>query len=63
MASSKDHTKVSTTNIIKLTMEALSTDDQHPFDDLIRHEEEEVLRKLIEQCDKEEEEVRRQLKE
>ena len=57
MTGSKDHTKVSTTNIIKPTMEALSANDQHPFDDLIRREEEEVLRQLTEQRDKEEEEV------
>jgi hypothetical protein len=34
----------------------------HPFDDLIRSKEEEVLRQLIERHNKEEE-VRRQLKE
>jgi hypothetical protein len=62
MAGSKDHTKVSTTNIIKPTMEALSADDQHPFDDLIRRKEGEVLQKFTKQHDKEEEEVRRQLK-
>jgi hypothetical protein len=37
MGGSKEHTDVST-NIIKLTMEALSADDQHHFDNLIRHE-------------------------
>jgi hypothetical protein len=63
MAGSKDHTDVSTTNIIKRTMEALPANDQHPFNDIIRREEEEVLRQLVERRDKEEEEVRRQLKE
>jgi hypothetical protein len=54
MGSSKDHTDVSTTNIIKPTMVALPADDQHHFDDLIiRCEEEEVLRQLAKQCDKE----------
>jgi hypothetical protein len=55
MASSKDHLDVSTTNIIKPSMEALLTNKQQPFDDLIRREEEEVLRQLVEQHDKEEE--------
>jgi nicotinic acid phosphoribosyltransferase len=63
MAGSKDHTDVSTTKIIKTTMEALPTDDQQPFDDLIRREKEEVLRQLTKRHDKEEEEVLRQLKE
>jgi CHAD domain-containing protein len=44
-------------------MEALSPDNPQSFDDLIRREEEEVLRQLIEWRDKEEEEVLRQLKE
>jgi hypothetical protein len=61
MASSKDHTDVSTTNIIKLAMEALPADEQHHFDGLIRREE--VRRQLAERRDKEEEEVLRQLKE
>jgi hypothetical protein len=39
-AASKDHTNVSTTNIIKLAMEALPADDQQPFEDLVGHEEE-----------------------
>jgi cytidylate kinase len=63
MAGSKDHTDVSTTNIIKPSMEALLTNNQQPFDDLIRREEDEVLRQLVEQHDKEEEEVLRQYKE
>jgi hypothetical protein len=64
MTGSKDHTNVSTTNIIKPTMTALQIDDQHPFDGLMRREEEEVLWQLIERCDKEEEEeVQRQFKE
>jgi hypothetical protein len=33
-------------------MEALLTNDQKPFDDLIRNEEEEVLRQLKEQHEK-----------
>jgi hypothetical protein len=40
MVGSKDHTDVSTTNIIKSTMEIVSVDGQHHFDDLIRREEE-----------------------
>jgi hypothetical protein len=48
MAGSKDHTDVSITNIIRTTMEALSVDDQQPFDDLIKCKEEEVLRQLTE---------------
>jgi hypothetical protein len=65
MVGSKDHTNVSTTNIIKPTMASLSADDQHHFDDLTkREEEEEVLRQLTKRSDKEEEdEVLRQLKE
>jgi hypothetical protein len=44
MADYKDHTDVSTTNIIKPTLEALPADDQQLFDYLIRcKEEEEVL--------------------
>jgi hypothetical protein len=43
MIGSKDHTDVSTTNIIKPTLEALQADDQQPFDDLVRRKEEEVL--------------------
>jgi hypothetical protein len=43
MIGSKDHTDVSTTNIIKPTLEALLADDQQPFDDLVRRKEEEVL--------------------
>jgi hypothetical protein len=52
MASSKDHTDVFTTNIIKRTMEALLANNQQPFDDLIRPEKEEVLRKLKERREK-----------
>jgi cytidylate kinase len=44
-------------------MEALSADDQQPFDELIRCEEEKVLRQLSKQHDMEEEEVLQQLKE
>jgi hypothetical protein len=46
MASFKDHTDISATNIIKPTLEALPTDDQQPFNDLMRREEEEVLQQL-----------------
>jgi hypothetical protein len=60
MVGCKDHTDVSTTNIIKPTMETVSADGQHHFDDLIRHEEE--VRQLAERYDKEEE-VLRQLNE
>jgi hypothetical protein len=49
MAGSKDHTKISTTNIIKLAMEALPTDDQRPFEDLIMRDEKEVMRQWNEQ--------------
>jgi hypothetical protein len=61
MAGSKDHTEVSTTNIIKPTMKALSADDQQPFDDLIRRGE--VLWLLAKRHDKEDEELRQQLTE
>jgi hypothetical protein len=47
---------------LKPTMEAVPTNDQHHFDDLIRREEEEVMRQLVERRDKEEE-LLRQLKE
>ena len=54
MAGSKDHTKISTTNIIKPAMEALPADDQQPFEDLIMRDHKEVMRQLNEQHDKEE---------
>jgi hypothetical protein len=54
MAGSKDHTKISTTNIIKPTMEALPADDQRPFEDLVMRDEKEVMRQWNEQRDKEE---------
>jgi hypothetical protein len=57
MADSKDHTNVSTTNLIKPTMDALLADGQPPFEDIIRHDEDEVLRWLAERRDKEDEEV------
>jgi hypothetical protein len=53
MVGSKDHTKISTTNIIKLAMETLPADDQRPFEDLVMHEEKEVMRQWNEQRDKE----------
>jgi hypothetical protein len=49
MVGSKDHTKVSTTNIIKPAMEALSTDDLQPFEDLVMRDEKEVMRQWNEQ--------------
>jgi hypothetical protein len=54
MVGSKDHTKVSITNIIKLAMEALPADDQRPFEDLVKRDEKEVKRQWNEQRDKEE---------
>jgi hypothetical protein len=63
MAGSKDHTKISSTNIIKPTMEALSADDQRPFDDLIMCYEKEVMRQWNEQRDKEEAELLHKLSE
>ena len=36
MASSKDHTKVSLSNIMKLTLESMSTEDQQQFEDYIK---------------------------
>jgi hypothetical protein len=50
MVGSKDHTDVSATNIIELTLEALLVDDHLYFYDLMRLEEEEVLRQLVERC-------------
>ena len=44
MVGSKDHTKVSTTNIIKSAMQTLSADDQQPFEDLVMRDEKEVMR-------------------
>jgi aldehyde:ferredoxin oxidoreductase len=52
MVGSKDHTKISTTNIIKPAMEALPADDQRPFEDLVTCDEE-VMRQWNEQHDKE----------
>jgi hypothetical protein len=43
MAGSKDHTKVSTTNIIKPAMEALRANDWQPFEDLVMRDEKEVM--------------------
>jgi uncharacterized protein YqeY len=58
MAGSKDHTKISTTNIIKPAMEeALHADDQRPFEDLVMRDEKEVMRQWNEQHDKEEAEL------
>jgi hypothetical protein len=39
MDSSKDHTDASTTNIIKVDHGGAPTDDQQPFDDIIRRDE------------------------
>jgi hypothetical protein len=63
MAGSKDHTKVSTTNIIKLAMEALLADDQQPFEDLVMRDEKEVMRQWNEQRNKEEAELLHKLPE
>jgi hypothetical protein len=57
MAGSKDHTKISTNNIIKPAMEALPADDQRPFEDLIMRDEKEMMRQCNEQRDKEEAEL------
>jgi hypothetical protein len=50
MAGSKDHTKISTTNIIKPAMEALPADDQRPFEDLVMRDEKEVMRRQKSTC-------------
>jgi hypothetical protein len=63
MAGSKDHTKISTTNIIKPAMEALPADDQRPFEDLVMRDEKEVMRQWNEQRDKEEVELLHKLSE
>jgi hypothetical protein len=57
MVGSKDHTKISTTNIIKSAMEALPADDPRPFEDLIMLDEKKVMRQWNEQHDKEEAEL------
>jgi hypothetical protein len=44
MVDSKDHTDVSTTNIIKPVLEALPANNQQRFDDRMRREEEEIMR-------------------
>jgi hypothetical protein len=62
MAGSKDHTKISTTNIIKPAVEALPADDQRPFEDLVMRDEE-VMRQWNEQRDKEEAELLHKLSE
>jgi hypothetical protein len=63
MVGSKDHTKISTTNIIKPAMEALPAGDQIPFEDLIMLNEKEVMRQWNEQHDKEEAELLHKLSE
>jgi hypothetical protein len=63
MAGSKDHTKVSTTNIIKPAMEALPADEQQPFEDHVMRDEKEVMRQWNEQRDKEEAELLHKLSE
>jgi hypothetical protein len=62
MVGSKDHTKISTTNI-KPAMEALPADDQRPFEDLIMRNEKEVMRQWNKQRDKEEAELLHKLSE
>jgi glutamine synthetase adenylyltransferase len=63
MAGTKDHTNVSTTNIIEPAMEALLADDQQPFEDLVGHKEKEVMRQWTEQRDKEKAELLHKLSE
>jgi hypothetical protein len=63
MVGSKDHTKISTTNIIKLAMEVIPADDQRPFEDPVMRDEKEVLRQWNEQRDKEEAELLHKLSE
>ena len=63
MAGSKDHAKISTSNIIKPAMEALPADDQRPFEDLVMRDEKEVMRQWNEQRDKEEAELLHKLSE
>jgi hypothetical protein len=57
MADSKDHTKISTTNIIMPAMEALPADDQRPFEDLVMRDEKDMMWQWNEQRDKEEAEL------
>lgn len=47
MVGSKEHTRVSTNNIIKPTLEALSSDDQR-FEDIMKKDKGGVLRELAE---------------
>jgi hypothetical protein len=63
MAGPKDHTKVSTTNIIMPAMEALPADDQQPFEDLVMRNEKEVMRQWNKQHNKEEAELLHKLPE
>jgi succinate dehydrogenase flavin-adding protein (antitoxin of CptAB toxin-antitoxin module) len=46
MSGAKDHAEVSTSNIIKPTLEELSDDDQQRFEDIMKQDEEEVLRQI-----------------
>jgi hypothetical protein len=43
MASSKDRTDVSPSNMMKPFLESLSTEDQQPFEDYVRQQREETL--------------------
>jgi hypothetical protein len=63
MVGSKDHTKISTTNIIKPAMEALPANDQRPFEDLVMRDEKAVMRQWNKQRDKEEAELLHKLSE
>jgi hypothetical protein len=47
MAGSKDHTEVSTSNIIKPTLEELFVNDQQRFEDIMKQNEKEVLQQLV----------------
>lgn len=43
---------ISTSNIIKLTLEELSSDDQHHFEDIMKQEKEEALWQYVERHEK-----------
>lgn len=52
MACFKYHTEVFTSSIIKLTLEELSADDQHRFEDIMKQEKEEALWQYVERHEK-----------
>jgi hypothetical protein len=43
MAGSKDHTDISPDNILKSTVESLTTDEQHQYEDYMRQAKEKFL--------------------